>query len=81
MSGREEGQAVEEIIIEPPEIKMIRIDRTSLVPVAEPKQVDPALIRKKRNRAIRNWAILSGIETAIILLQWLAIYLMMPNVF
>lgn len=37
---------------------------------------DPAPIRRKRDRAIRNWAILSGIEMAIILVQQLVIYVL-----
>ena len=48
---------MQEITLEPVEIKLIDPRRTSLVP-AVPKRVDPAPIRKKRNRAIR------GIEIA-----------------
>ena len=40
---------MEEIILEPQEIKMISTERTSLIPT-EPKR-DPAPIRKKRNFA------------------------------
>lgn len=44
---------MQEVILEPAEIKLIDPRRTSLVP-AVPKRVDPAPIRKKRNRAVRG---------------------------
>lgn len=57
---------------EPPEIRVIDPKRTSLVPV----RMDPRPIRTKRDPAIRNWAVLSWIETAIILIQWVVIYVL-----
>ena len=57
---------------EPPEIRVIDPKRTSLVPDCR----EPRPIRKRRDLAIRNWAVLSGIETAIILIQWVVIYVL-----
>ena len=37
---------------------------------------DPAPLRREHDRAIRNWAILSGVEMAIILAQLLVIYVL-----
>ena len=37
---------------------------------------DPAPLRRERDRAIRNWAMLSGVEMAIILVQQLVIYVL-----
>lgn len=60
-----------------PALEMIPIDRE--LPVA-PKGKDPKPIRKRRNRAVRGWAILSGALMALCTIQWIAIYLMLPSV-
>lgn len=69
---------MKEITADQPALEMIPVDRE--LP-ATPKRKDPKPLRKKRNRSILGWAIVSGIETVIILLQWVAIYLMLPSVF
>ena len=67
---------MEEIILEPQEIKMISTERTSLIPVAEPKRVDPAPIRKKRNRAICGIEIIAAVSLAINVIQSVIIYVL-----
>lgn len=42
---------MQEITLEPVEIKLIDPRRTSLIPAEKPKRVDPAPIRRKRNFA------------------------------
>lgn len=56
---------MQEITLEPQEIKLIDPRRTSLVP-AVPKSVDPAPIRRERNKAARG---LIGVTAASLLLN------------
>ena len=56
---------MQEITLEPAEIKLIDPRRTSLVP-AVPKLVDPAPIRQKRNKAAGG---LIGVTAASLLLN------------
>ena len=56
---------MQEITLEPQEIKLIDPRRTSLVP-AVPKSVDPAPIQQKRNKAARG---LLGVTAASLLLN------------
>lgn len=65
---------MEEMALEPQEIKMISTERTSLIPT-EPKR-DPAPIRKKRDRMV-CWLIraLAGSLT-MNMLQWVIIYIL-----
>ena len=67
---------MEEIKLEPQEIKLINPRRTSLIPVAEPKQVDPAPIRKKRNRAIRGIEITAVASLLLNVIQSVIIYIL-----
>ena len=67
---------VRELKPEPAEIKLINPRRTSLIPVAEPKQVDPAPIRKKRNRAIRGIEITAAVSLALNVIQSVIIYVL-----
>ena len=66
---------MQEITLEPVEIKLIDPRRTSLVP-AVPKRVDPAPIRKKRNRAIRGIEITAAVSLAINVIQSVIIYVL-----
>ena len=50
-----------------PELDLISVERTSLIPAEEPKRVDPAPIRRKRNRAVY------GIEIEIVVAVSLAL--------
>ena len=61
---------------QPVEIKLINPRRTSLVPVSEPKQVDPAPIRKKRNRAIRGIEITAAASLLMNVIQAVIIYVL-----
>lgn len=64
---------MEEMALEPQEIKMISTERTSLIPT-EPKR-DPAPIRRKRN--LVRW--LTGALAASLtmnMLQWVIIYIL-----
>ena len=45
---------MQEITLKPQEIKLIDPRRTSLIPATIPKRINPAPIRKKRNKAIRG---------------------------
>ena len=58
-----------------PELDLIDIKRTSLIPAVEPKQ-DPAPIRKKRNRAIRGIEIVAAVSMAINVIQSVIIYVL-----
>lgn len=63
---------------EPAEIKLINPRRTSLIPAEEPKRVDPAPIRKKRNFAQRAILFLAcigaGFSAGIIMAGVILIY-------
>lgn len=57
---------MQEITLEPVEIKLIDPRRTSLIPAEKPKSVDPAPIRQKRNKAEKG---LIGVTAASLLLN------------
>ena len=61
---------------QPVEIKLINPRRTSLVPVSEPKQVDPAPIRRKRNRAVCGIEIVVAVSLALNMIQAVMIYIL-----
>ena len=71
---------MEEIKLEPQEIKLINPRRTSLMPVAEPKR-DPAPIRRKRNRAIRGIEITAAVSLTINVIQSVIIYVLQAGPF
>ena len=67
---------MQEITLEPVEIKLIDPRRTSLIPAVIPKRKDPAPIRKKRNRAARGLMaalaaslLLNAVQAVIIYVQ------------
>ena len=59
-----------------PELKLINPRRTSLMPAAEPKQVNPAPIRKKRNRSIRGIEITAAVSLLLNVIQSVIIYIL-----
>ena len=59
-----------------PELDMIDIKHTSLIPAEKPKRVDPAPIRRKRNRAIAGIEILAVVSLAINVIQSIIIYIL-----
>ena len=65
-----------ELIPEPAEIKLINPRRTSLIPAEKPKRVDPAPIRKKRNRAIRGIEITAVASLLLNVIQAVIIYVL-----
>ena len=66
---------MEEIKLEPQEIKLINPRRTSLIPADEPK-CDPAPIRRKRNRAIRGIEITAAVSLLLNVIQSVIIYVL-----
>lgn len=66
---------MEEIKLEPQEIKLINPRRTSLMPASEPKR-DPAPIRKKRNRAIIGIEIMAAVSLLLNVIQSVIIYVL-----
>ena len=66
---------MQEITLEPVEIKLIDPRRTSLVP-AVPKRVDPASIRRKRNMAIRGIEITAAVSLLLNVIQSVIIYVL-----
>lgn len=64
-----------------PMLEIIPVTRRNLpAPVKTEKRKDLKPIRKKRNRAVGGWAILSGALMLLCTIQWGAIYLMLPSV-
>lgn len=58
-----------------PELELISVERTSLMPAAELKR-DPAPIRKKRNRAIRGIEITAAVSLLLNVIQSVIIYVL-----
>ena len=67
---------MQEITLEPVEIKLIDPRRTSLIPAEKPKRVDPAPIRRKRNRAIRGIEITAAVSLLLNVIQSVIIYVL-----
>lgn len=63
-----------------PQLDMIDIKHTSLIPAEKPKR-DPAPIRRKRNRAITGIEITAAVSLAINVIQSIIIYILKPGVF
>ena len=59
-----------------PELELISVERTSLMPAEEPKRVDPAPIRKGRNRAIRGIEITAAASLLLNAVQAVIIYVL-----
>lgn len=59
-----------------PELDLIPVERTSLILAEEPKQIDPAPIRRKRNRAITGIEITAAVSMAINVIQSVIIYVL-----
>lgn len=63
-----------------PQLDLIDIKHTSLVP-AVPKRVDPAPIRRKRNRAIRGIEIAAAVSLTLNVIQSVIIYVLQAGPF
>ena len=59
-----------------PQLDLIPVERTSLIPAEGPKRVDPAPIRKKRNRAIVGIEITTIVSLALNVIQSVIIYVL-----
>ena len=59
-----------------PQLDVIPVERTSLMPVEKPKHVDPAPIRKKHNRAICSIEIIAAVSLALNMIQAVIIYVL-----
>lgn len=66
---------MQEITLEPAEIKLIDPRRTSLVPATIPKRINPAPIQQKRNRAIRGIEITAAASLLLNAVQAVIIYI------
>ena len=64
-----------EATVKPQEIKLIDSRRTSMIPAKKAKQVDPAPIRRKRDRTIFKLYIIIVALMAVCLFQWGIIYI------
>lgn len=58
-----------------PELDLISVERTSLIPAEKPKR-DPAPIKKKRSREICGIEIVAAISLAINVIQSVIIYVL-----
>ena len=63
-----------------PQLDIIDIKHTSLIPAEKPKR-DPAPIRRKRNRAITGIEITAAVSLAINVIQSIIIYILKPVAF
>ena len=59
-----------------PELDLISVERTSLMPVEKPKHVDPAPIRKKRNMAIVGIEFTAAVSLLLNVIQSVIIYVL-----
>ena len=59
-----------------PQLDLIPVERTSLIPAENPKRVDPAPIRRKRNRAIRGIEITAAVSLLLNVIQSVIIYVL-----
>ena len=59
-----------------PQLDLIDIKHTSLIPAEKPKRVDPAPIRRKRNRAIRGIEITAVASLLLNVIQSVIIYVL-----
>lgn len=67
---------MQEITLEPAEIKLIDPRRTSLIPAEKPKPVDPTPIQQKRNRAARGLIWVTAASLLLNVIQAVIIYVL-----
>lgn len=67
---------MQEITLKPQEIKLIDSRRTSLVPADVPKSVDPAPIRRERNKAARGLIRVTAASLLLNAVQAVIIYVL-----
>ena len=71
----ERGESMSDMRELIPELDLIPVERTSLIPAVEPKR-DPAPIRKRRNKAITGIEITAAVSLAINVIQSVIIYVL-----
>ena len=74
--GIERGENMSDMRELIPELDLIPVERTSLIPAEEPKRVDLAPIRKRRNKAIRGIEIIAAVSLALNVIQSVIIYVL-----
>lgn len=67
---------MEEIKPTQPELKLINPRRTSLIPAKKAKHVDPAPIRRKRNKTICGIEIIAVVSLTLNVIQSVIIYIL-----
>ena len=72
---KERGENMNDVRELIPELDLISVERTSLMPASEPKQA-PAPIRRKRNRAIRGIEITAAVSLTLNVIQSVIIYVL-----
>ena len=72
---KERGENMNDVRELIPELKLISVERTSLMPAAELKR-DPAPIRKGRNRALRGIEITAAVSLTLNVIQSVIIYIL-----
>ena len=73
--GIERGENMSEMRELFPQLDLIDIKHTSLIPASEPKR-DPVPVRRKRNRAIRGIEIIAAVSLALNVIQSVIIYVL-----
>ena len=59
-----------------PQLDLIPVERTSLIPAEGPKRVDPAPIRRKRDKTVRWLIRVLAASLTMNMLQWVIIYIL-----
>ena len=73
--GIERGENMSDMRELIPELDLISVERTSLIPAEKPKR-DPAPIRRKRNRAVCGIEIVVAVSLALNMIQAVIIYVL-----
>lgn len=65
-----------EVTVQPWELSLIPVERTSLIPAAVPKRVNPNPIQQKRNRAARGLIRVTAASLLLNMIQAVIIYIL-----
>ena len=69
-------KGMEEITVHPQELDVIPLHRTTQQIIARGRHKRIRHKRVRRGKAIMGWAIVSGLLFAIVLIQWVIIYIL-----
>ena len=78
---KERGENMNDVRELFPQLDVIPVERTSLMPAEEPKRVDPAPIRRKRNRAVCGIEITAAVSLLLNVIQSVIIYVLQAGSF